>query len=109
MDFFELLLFTNAAEGGGGMSGSLMFLGAFLMIMYFFMIRPQTKKAKEQQTFLSEIEKGTRIVTSGGIHGKIVKVDEGSSVLIEVDSGTKLRIEKSMISMDFTKAANADK
>lgn len=70
----------------------------------FFMIRPQSKKAKEQKTFLDGLKKGDKVVTIGGIHGKVLKVAD-DSFLIEVDASTKLKIEKSAVSYDFTKAA----
>ncbi|HXH17546.1 MAG TPA: preprotein translocase subunit YajC [Chitinophagales bacterium] len=85
---------------------TLLLMAALFVVMYFFMIRPQTKKAKEQKKFISEIKKGDKVVTIGGIHGKVARVDD-DTFLIEVDSNTKLRIEKSVISVDFTKAANA--
>jgi len=72
------------------------------------MIRPQSKKAKDQKNFLNEIKVGDKIVTIGGVHGKILKVDD-DTYLIEVDSNTKLRIEKSVISLDFTRAMLARK
>jgi len=94
----------------GGQSSSpvptLLLFGALLLVFYFFMIRPQTKKAKDQKNFINEIKKGDKVVTIGGIHGKVARVDD-DTFLIEVDNNTKLRIEKSVISMDFTKAANA--
>lgn len=78
------------------------FMAAIFGVFYFFMIRPQQKKISDQQNYITELKKGDKIVTNGGIHGKILKVDE-TSVLIEVDGNTKLRIEKSFISVDFSK------
>ena len=72
------------------------------------MIRPQSKKAKDQKSFLNEIKAGDRVVTIGGVHGKILKVDD-DTYLLEVDANTKVRIEKSVISLDFTKAMLARK
>ena len=80
----------------------MIFVFAFLGIMYFFMLRPQQKRAKEQKAFMEAIGKGQRVVTNGGIHGRIVKVDE-DSFLVEVDQNMKLRLEKSAISLDLTK------
>ena len=85
---------------------TLLLFGALFIVFYFFMIRPQTKKAKDQKNFINEIKKGDKVVTIGGVHGKVVRVDD-DTFLVEVDSNTKLRIEKSVISMDFTKAANS--
>lgn len=98
-----LLMAPSGGEEGGGGFSFIIFLGLFFVIIYFFMIRPQSKKAKEQKNFLSEIQKGDRVVTIGGVHGKILEVTD-DTYLIEVDSSTKLRIEKSVISLDFTKA-----
>ena len=83
----------------------IVFYGALLVVIWLFFIRPQTKKAKEQATFVTQIEKGAKVVTTGGIHGKITKVDENGSVLLEVDTNVRIRIEKSGISMEMTKAA----
>lgn len=80
-------------------------LGAVMLVMYFFLFRPQSKKANEQKNFINEVKKGDKIVTIGGIHGRVAKVND-DTLLIEVDGNTKLKIEKSVVSMDFTKAAN---
>jgi preprotein translocase subunit YajC len=82
----------------------LVFMGAMFVVMYFFFIRPQQNQAKLAKAFQDSIEKGARVVTTGGIHGKIVKADE-TSVLLEVDTNTKIRIEKSGISMEMSQAA----
>lgn len=101
--FFELLLMAGGAEGGPDISFLLM-MGALFVVMYFFMIRPQSKKAKEQKAFMEGLTKGEKVVTIGGIHGRILKVDD-DSFLVEVDATTKLRIEKASISMEYTMAA----
>ncbi len=82
----------------------LVFMGAMFVVMYFFFIRPQQNQAKQAKAFQDSIEKGARVVTTGGIHGKIIKSDE-TTVLLEVDNNTKIRIEKSGISMELSKAA----
>ena len=66
-----------------------------IFVFYFFMIRPQTKKQKELKKFRESLKPGDKIVTIGGIHGKILEIAE-STVLIQSDS-SKLRIEKSAI------------
>jgi len=73
-----------------------------LVVMYFFMIRPQQKKAKDQQNFKDKIEKGMKVVTIGGLHGKIAEIKDKTFV-IEVGNGLKMEFEKSSISMDLTK------
>ncbi len=83
----------------------IVFYGALLVVIWLFFIRPQTKKAKEQAAFVTQIEKGAKVVTTGGIHGKIIKVEENGSVLLEIDNNVKVRIEKVGISMEMTKVA----
>lgn len=78
---------------------------ALLLVVWFFLIRPQSKKAKEQAEFVVKLEKGTKVVTSGGLHGRIVKVEDNGQILLEVDNNVKLRFEKTAISMELTKAA----
>ena len=85
---------------GGGMSTIIMMVLLFV-VFYFFMIRPQQKKAKDARKFRENLEKGTRIVTIGGMHGKVVEVND-KTVLIEVTDGVKLRFEKSAVAMDNT-------
>ena len=82
----------------------LVFMGAMFLVMWLFFIRPQAKQAKLAKEFQASIEKGAKVVTSGGIHGKIIKTDE-TTVLLEIDNNTKIRIEKSGISMELSKAA----
>lgn len=79
-----------------------------IIVFYFFMIRPQMKKAKDQKKFIEELKKGDKVITSAGIHGRIVEMNE-TSFLIEVESGTKIRFDKSAISLDASKALNATK
>lgn len=76
-----------------------------IVVFYFFMIRPQMKKAKDHKKYIEELKKGDRIVTSSGIHGKIIEMND-ATFLIEVESGTKIRFEKSAIALDASKALN---
>jgi preprotein translocase subunit YajC len=100
------ILLQQQAQGGGMMQ--LLFLGAIIIVFYFFMIRPQVKKQKAEQQFRSSIEKGAKVVTIGGIHGRIVEVAE-KTFLVEIDSNVRVRVEKSAISADATKALEATK
>jgi preprotein translocase subunit YajC len=75
-----------------------------IVVFYFFMIRPQMKKQKDQVKFKEAIHKGDKIVTIGGIHGKIVEIQD-KTFTIEVEGGVKLRIEKSAVSLESTIAA----
>lgn len=76
-----------------------------IVVFYFFMIRPQMKKAKDHKKYVEELKKGDKVITTSGIHGKIVEMND-STFLIEVESGTKIRFEKSSISLEASKALN---
>ena len=78
---------------------TIVMFGAMFLVFYFFMIRPQMKKAKDEKKFRSELKKGDKVVTIGGIHGKIAEIKE-TTLLIEVGEGNKLKIEKSAVSKD---------
>lgn len=77
-----------------------------MIVFYFFMIRPQVKKAKDHKKLVEELGIGDKIVTTAGIHGKIIGSND-TTFLIEVEGGTKIRFDKSAISLDATKAATA--
>ncbi len=76
-----------------------------IVVFYFFMIRPQMKKAKDHKKYVEELKKGDKVITTSGIHGKIIEMND-STFLIEVESGTKIRFEKSSISLEASKALN---
>jgi preprotein translocase subunit YajC len=86
---------------------SLLMIGAMALVFWLFILRPQTKQAKQAKEFQASLDKGARVVTTGGIHGKIIKADE-TSVLMEVDNNVKLRVEKSHIHMEMTQTAYGD-
>jgi len=94
------------AEQGGGYTQFILF-GGMILVFYMFFIRPQQKKQKDQKKFIEAVVKGANIVTLGGIHGKIILIDE-TTVTIEVDKGARIRLEKSSISMDATRKYQKD-
>ena len=77
---------------------------ALFIVMYFTMFRPQAKAAKAHRALVEGLQKNDRIVTSGGIHGTITRVDE-STVVIAVEDGTKIRIERSRVAAVVPKDA----
>ena len=87
---------AQAAPSGGLFGNPLLLLGLLFLVMWFTMIRPQAKQAKAHRELVSGLAKGDRIVTVGGIHGTVRQVDE-KTVLVEVDGGTKLRIDKGKV------------
>lgn len=102
MNTVETLLMV----GEGGKQNpmiNVVFMVGMIGVMYFFLIRPQMKRAKEQKEFSNSTNVGDMIVTTAGIHGKIVKIDDGT-LSLEVDRNTILKIDKSAVSMEMTAA-----
>jgi len=87
----------QGGDGGGNMMSTIIMFGAIFVIFYFMIIRPQQKKAKERQKMLESIEKGSKVVTSGGIHGVIEGLDE-KTVLLDIGNKVKMKFERSAIS-----------
>ena len=85
--------------GSSGIMGFLPII-AIVGVMYFFMLRPKMKRQKEEASFRSALEKGMKVVTIGGIHGKILEINE-TSVVIDSEN-TRLRVERSAISKDLS-------
>jgi len=76
------------------------------VVVYFFMIRPQMKRAKQEKNFAAELKKGDRVITKSGMHGKIVDFsDKNNSVIIETGAG-KITFDRSSISMEMSKKMN---
>ena len=93
-------------QGKGGSSGTLIMMGLMILVFWMFMIRPQAKKAKQQKQFLSNLQKGDKIVTIAGIHGTVNKVNEDSTMMLEINPGSYIKIEKSAVSMEWTANIN---
>ena len=86
-----------------GNLASMLPLLAMLLVLYFFMIRPQMNRQKKEKAFQTEIKSGTKVVTSSGIHGKISEVNNADNT-ITIDTGAgKIKFERSAISMELSK------
>ena len=96
---------TNAIflqASGSGISQFLPFI-AIIVVLYFFMILPQTRKRKKEKQFRAELKRGTKVVTSSGIHGKLVEInDKDATVTIETSAG-KIKFEREAISVELSK------
>ena len=107
--FFSGCVDPNASgqgKGAGGGIGPLIFLPLMILVFWLFFIRPQAKKAKNQKSFVENLQRGDKIVTIAGIHGTINKINEDGTVNLEVSPGSYIKIEKSAISMDWTTQLN---
>ena len=102
MNLYHILLFAppQGSEGSGGNS-LLSFLPLLLIIVvfYFFFIRPQMKKSKDQKKFRESLKKGDKVITIGGVHGRIAEMDD-TTVTLDVGNQVRITFEKSAIAMD---------
>jgi len=101
MNLNYILLFAPAQgqEGSGSSLISFLPLVLIILVFYLFFIRPQMKKSKDQKKFREALKKGDKVITIGGIHGKIAEIDE-TTVVLEVGNQMKLTFEKSAIALD---------
>ncbi len=99
-----LMFGQNDKTGGGGFQ--FVFLGLMILVFWMFMIRPQAKKAKMQKQFLQNLQKGDKVVTIAGIHGSVNKLNDDGTMLLEINPGSYIKIERSAISMEWTANIN---
>ncbi|MDB5236734.1 MAG: preprotein translocase subunit YajC [Hymenobacter sp.] len=96
------MFLTLLLQATGGMDFTqLLFPIGIGLVVYFFMIRPQQKRAADAKSFRQSLAKGSRIVTIGGLHGLVVDLTE-DTVVVEVDRGTKLRFDRSAIAREVS-------
>lgn len=105
MQLLSIFLMADP-QGKGGSSSTLILMGLMILVFWLFMIRPQAKKAKKQKEFINNLQKGDKIVTIAGIHGKVNKVNDDSTLEMETSPGSYIKIERSAISMEWTANIN---
>ena len=93
MNFIPL---AAAQSQGGGIQMIVMLVGLFA-IVYFFMIRPQNKKQKEIQKFRNALEEGQDVITIGGIHGTIKRIEDNDIITLSVSTGVEIKFDRSAI------------
>ncbi|MDX9696350.1 MAG: preprotein translocase subunit YajC [Bacteroidales bacterium] len=94
----NVLLMGQPAQGQNPYQGFIMLL-LIVVVFYFFMIRPQMKRQKELRKYREALQKGDKVVTTGGIYGKVDTIKD-NYVIIEVDTNVRIRIDKSAILKD---------
>ena len=85
---------------------SLILLVLMFVVVYFFMIRPQVKRQKQEKKFASELKRGDKVVTKSGLHGKVLDLNDDGTCVIESGAG-KMKFERSAISMELSTKLNA--
>lgn len=95
-------MFLLQAPAGGFGGFQFIFLGLMILVFWLFFIRPQAKKAKQQKSFIDNLNRGEKVVTIAGIHGTINKVNEDGTISLEINPGSYIKIEKSAISLEWT-------
>ncbi len=94
MNLTSFILLQDQPQGG--MGSSMIFIILILVVMWFLMLRPQRKKEKEERKFREGLQKGDRVLFSGGIYGKVHSVDT-TTIEVEVSNGVIMTVEKSMV------------
>ncbi|HPS84587.1 MAG TPA: preprotein translocase subunit YajC [Bacteroidales bacterium] len=110
MNFANILLMAPQSADGqssGGWSTMIMLL-LLVVVFWLFFIRPQSKKNKEIKQFRQGLKKGDRVITIGGIHGKILEIND-TTVIIETEGQGKLKMEKNAIAQEFKAEEMAEK
>jgi len=97
------LLFVIAQQQQQSMLGMFLPLVLIIVVFYFFMIRPQMKRQKETQKFRDALQRGDKVVTSGGIYGRIDEIKD-NIIFLEVAPNIKLKVDKSVVLKDMTDA-----
>ena len=110
-----LISYAYAQSGGGSAGGfdiiSLLPLVLIFVVFYFLLIRPQQKKAKDHREMISKVRRGDKVLTGGGIYGKVIKVTDEHSVQIEISEGVKVQVARPTIAnvIDVSEPSSIEK
>jgi preprotein translocase subunit YajC len=91
-------MLLQSLTDGTGIVNILMIVG-MVAVFYFFLLRPQQQRAKKQKTFLESLAREMKVVTTGGVHGKIIDVSE-ATVTVEIDKGVRVKLDKTAIAYE---------
>lgn len=104
MNFFPPAYAQAAGGGGDGLAAFLPFILIFV-VFYFLLIRPQQKRAKEHREMVKQLRRGDKVVTAGGIVGKVAKAPEDGEVDVEIAEGVRVKVVRETISQVVSKSA----
>lgn len=99
--FRYYILAQQTPDGGGGMIQTIILFGLIFVIFYFMIIRPQQKRQKQRQKMLDAVQKGDKIVTSGGIHGTVIGIEE-KTVLVQIADNVKVKVDRTAVGAVLT-------
>ena len=102
------MLQTIFLQASGGGLGNYIMIPMMILIVYLFMIRPQMKRQKNEKNFQSTIKKGARVITTSGIHGKILELNDADNTCVLETGAGKIKFERSSISMELSKKYNKE-
>ena len=105
-NLFILLQAEGQPQQGGSQWPSLIFIVLLIVVFWMFFLRPQSKKAKEEQKFRDGLKKGDKVVTIGGFHGKVVEVKE-TTVVISIAPNTEVEVEKTALVQNGARVGQA--
>ena len=108
MNLLFILLQTSGGAGTSNPLTSLLPLILIIVVFYFFMIRPQVKRQKELKNYRNALQKGDKVITTGGIYGKITDIKE-QAVTVEIADNVRVRVDKNAILKDTTDLEIAQK
>lgn len=106
MNSLFILLQDQAQPQGGSMYSSLIFIILLIVVFWLFFIRPQSKKAKEEQKFRDGLQKGDKVVTIGGFHGKVTEVKD-TTVMISLAPNIEVEVEKTALVQNGARVGQA--
>ncbi len=98
MEFLFAMAPQQGQAGGGSMTSTLIMFGLMGLIFYFMIIRPQSKRQKEKAKMLSELKKGDKVITSGGIHATVAGLDE-KTILIDIGNNVKMTVDRQSVNV----------
>lgn len=108
LSFVMLQAAAPAGTGGSGLSGILMMVLIFV-VFYFFMIRPQQKRQKEIKKQRENMQVGDKVVTSGGIYGKIREIKDDGTVIVEIAENVRIKVDKTSVFVSLQDAQQGQK
>ena len=105
-NLFILLQGVGQTQPGGSQWSSLIFIVPLIVVFWLFILRPQSKKAKEEQKFRESLKKGDKVVTIGGFHGKVTEVKD-STVMISIAPNIEVEVEKTALVQNSARVGQA--